>query len=104
MHKLYSNPHLFFVEHMHNILAIEGIETQIKNQFLSGASGDVPVFETWPELWLVNSEQLVKAETLIKKSEQESGDDWLCPSCKELNADSFEICWHCQSDNPISKC
>ncbi len=91
---------MFFVEHMQNILAIEGIETQIKNKFLGGASGDVPVFETWPELWLVNPEQLAKATSVIKKSENETGDDWFCPVCKESNAGSFEICWHCQTVKP----
>ncbi|QDP02512.1 DUF2007 domain-containing protein [Thalassotalea sp. PS06] len=96
MEKLYSHQHLFFVEHMQNLLALEGIETKIKNQFLSGASGDVPVFETWPELWVVNPKQIPKAKELIANADAPQGEEWCCPSCKEFNAPSFEICWQCQ--------
>ncbi|TKB42973.1 putative signal transducing protein [Thalassotalea mangrovi] len=96
MKKIYSHPHLFFVENMQNILALEGIETQIKNQYLTGASGDVPFLETWPELWVKDERQAVMADDIIRKSQDDTGSDWYCKGCKEVNAGSFELCWNCQ--------
>ncbi|MDB6098318.1 MAG: hypothetical protein JWN58_1021, partial [Gammaproteobacteria bacterium] len=38
------------VAHARNVLTAAGIESELRNQYLAGALGDLPMLETWPEL------------------------------------------------------
>ncbi len=56
-----------------------------------------------PTLCLVNDADYEQASELLRphqSSEGFSSEEWLCPSCKESNPASFEVCWKCQAAKP----
>ena len=73
-----------------------GIETEIRNDILGGATGEIAPGETWIELWVVNEAQVKAATRRIREilETPESG-DWLCSHCQESNPGTFDLCWHC---------
>ena len=70
----------------------------IKNEFSTSAAGEVPFFETWPELWIHRDSDLEQALELVKplresrqsKPENNAGlVDWKCKRCGETNEGNF---------------
>ena len=57
MRLIYTHPNLLIVGAMRNALDELGIETEIRNDILGGAAGEIAPGETWIELWIVNDEQ-----------------------------------------------
>jgi hypothetical protein len=98
---VYSAADLFMVTHAANILDNNGIETYIQNNFLSGAMGEIPVFECWPRLFVVNDDQYDKALKIVTAEliERKPLPAWICNKCQESNEGAFELCWSCGSDN-----
>ena len=73
-----------------------GIETEIRNDILGGAIGEISPGETWIELWVVRKTQAEAATARIKEIlEQPERDDWLCNQCQEPNPATFDVCWQC---------
>ena len=96
MKKLFTHENRMIVHNIRNLLSSEGIETRIKNEFAGGAVGDLPAFETWPELWLEDESRLEQAEALLARVlEQTLADDWRCNHCGESNGAAFQLCWNC---------
>ena len=50
MKKLTSAESLITINHYKNLLAAEGIRTEIRNQYLGSILGEMPFVETWPEI------------------------------------------------------
>ena len=72
----------------------------MKNEYIQGASGEVPPHETLPEIWLLDNTQEEQALKLVNELEDDlrTGDaDWTCQSCNETNESPFMICWNCQA-------
>ena len=83
-----------------SLLERHDIPYLVKNEYAMGALGEIPVNECWPQLWVLDDRLQSRArhlclelETQIKSQSQ----DWVCSFCGESNADSFEICWHCEA-------
>lgn len=96
MKLIYTHENKLLVENARNLLQIEGINTVIKNEFSSGAAGDLAPMDTWPELWLVDESQFTKAKTVIGTMQAKAcGGDWRCNQCQEINGAAFEVCWSC---------
>ncbi|QTH64118.1 DUF2007 domain-containing protein [Psychrosphaera ytuae] len=76
-----------------------GIQHFVKNEYIFGAVGELPFTEAWPELWVVNEDQLEQAQQTCRETEQAMRADkpeWLCRHCGETNDGSFEFCWQCE--------
>ncbi|MCP5090153.1 MAG: DUF2007 domain-containing protein, partial [Gammaproteobacteria bacterium] len=71
MKKLTSADSLITINHFKNLLAAEGIPTQIRNEYLGSIMGEMPFVETWPELWVVNDLDFDRATELITAVEDE---------------------------------
>ena len=96
MKKLTSAETIVTITHYKNVLAAEGIPTEIRNQHLGGIMGEMPVFETWPQLWVINDLDFDRASQLISSVESESpGEPWTCGHCGEENEGQFAACWNC---------
>jgi hypothetical protein len=97
MKKLTSSESLVTINHFKNVLASEDIASEIRNEFLGGIAGEMPVDQVWPELWVVHdldydrAKQLIDA-AIIEESPQES---WRCRKCGEENEGQFAACWNC---------
>jgi len=99
MKLVYSNENKIFVDNMKNVLNLEGITCEVKNEYAGSASGDLAPFDTWPELWVIHPEQHKKAENVLKKLRIKKDEiDWKCLHCEENNGASFELCWRCGQD------
>ena len=96
MKKLFTHENRMIVHNVRNLLAAEGIETRMKNEFAGGAVGDLPAFETWPELWIEDETRLTQAEAILRSIvEDDSAGDWRCGHCGEQNGAAFQLCWNC---------
>ena len=97
MKKLITIENPFVLANIKATLEQEGIPCFIKNEFVGGASGELPHFELWPEIWVINEEQHTEAYSLVESINQKSLDDsWICAACKEPNGEAFASCWNCQ--------
>mgnify|MGYP000662234543 CR=1 FL=1 len=97
---VFSAPDLFTVTHAANILGNHDIETVIENNFLSGAMGEIPVFECWPKLFVVDDMLYDKALKIVTTEliNKEAVANWVCLSCQESNEGAFELCWSCGTE------
>lgn len=100
MKKVYSHENQFIVNNMKNIIEAENIDTFLKNEFTQGAIGEIPAFDTWPEIWVVEDHDAKKALAIVEKVQQSSRrEEWMCNNCAEKNDASFDFCWQCQQEN-----
>lgn len=96
MRRVFSHPNSMIVGSMASLLDQEGIETEIRNDILGGATGEIAPGETWIELWVVDESQAEAAAKLIKDTmEQPERDEWICNHCQESNPATFDVCWQC---------
>jgi hypothetical protein len=96
MKKLTSAETLVLINHYANLLAAEGIRTEVRNQHLGSVMGEIPFFETWPQLWVVNDLDFDRAKQLIEAADEEAPTEpWICGACAEQNEGQFSACWKC---------
>ena len=65
MKRVFTAPTVTEAYLIKGILESEGIETFVKNEHLSGLAGEVPFMESWPEVWVIEDEEVEHAETII---------------------------------------
>lgn len=82
-----------------NYLALNGIESFVKNEHSIPNGARHGIENTFLELWIPNDEDFDRAEALIAEQfvGHESKPEWTCVECHESNDGSFEFCWNCQS-------
>lgn len=97
MQLLYSSLNLHEIHHLRNLLEIEGIHCQIKNEMLSRLAGEIPFTECAPQLWLQDERDLERAKQVLKEFGRGGGaaPTWQCPNCNEMLEGQFSACWHC---------
>lgn len=96
--RIYSAETLPAVYHVKNLLAAERIETEIRNENLGSVMGEIPFFDVWPELWLLNMDDLAAATQHVNdylRAPPITGPDWRCANCANDNEAQFAICWQC---------
>ena len=102
MKLVYTHENKMLAENARNMLDLAGIESFMKNEFASGAAGDLVPSESWPEVWVVHEKDHEKAESVLQVlHERLTGHDWFCDQCHERNVATFEICWNCQAERVI---
>nr|WP_100643382.1 DUF2007 domain-containing protein [Alteromonas facilis] len=99
--RIYRDFDRFLVFRVKTLLEEHGIPCFIKNEFVSGAIGEVSPFDSQPEVWLSDPLWEKRAKALIEGFKQDVSDDsqvedWSCSHCGEVNAASFDVCWQCQ--------
>ena len=96
--RVYSAPVLAQVTHIKHVLEMNDIECYIQGEYRSGAAGELPPTETWPELWVVDPSNVEAAKRLVDEAltpARPAQPGWTCPSCKEVNEGQFGQCWNC---------
>lgn len=102
MRKIYSTDDRVKAGHLQSILEENGIRTLIKNQSLSGAIGELPPIECWPEIWIIDDGEFERANDLINAfivPLPKHAPDWKC-ECGETIEGQFMTCWNCGRVNP----
>lgn len=102
MKKVYSSDNLVMAGHVKSLLEADKINCFLKNQYLAGGKGDLPLNECWPEVWVANDEEHDKAMKIVASviaDEQQIKPSWLC-ECGETIEGQFFTCWRCGTDRP----
>jgi hypothetical protein len=79
------------------VLASHGIEAQLRNTTLSGGAGELPIVETWPQVWVAD-EQEQHAKRVIEavaRGTEPRAAPWRCERCGEWIGGQFDECWRC---------
>ncbi len=103
MKKVYSSLDRIHTQYLKEVLGENGIACILRNEFLGGAAGELPIMETWPELWVLDDAQAERAIELIAAVEAAQVGDpgaWDCPGCNETIEAGFDVCWQCGTPRP----
>jgi hypothetical protein len=97
MRKVYESTDPIQVAQLRALLEANHITCMVRNDFLMGAAGELPVLECWPELWVIENFQFDKARALVDAfaQTQRNGTPWTCPDCTEHIEPAFSQCWNC---------
>jgi hypothetical protein len=95
MKQVFRAASLLQVAHARNVLIAAGIPSELRNQYLAGAMGDLPMLETWPQVWVDDGLEAAARRALAVSAAAPSGVAWTCPHCGELLEPQFTTCWRC---------
>jgi hypothetical protein len=95
MKRVFRAPSLLQVAHARNLLVSAGIQCELRNQYLAGAMGDLPMMETWPQLYVDDADEQVALRALARAVAAPAGPPWTCDECGEELEPQFTSCWRC---------
>ncbi len=97
MRKVHTAESMIEIAHLRNLLELEGIACVVRHDRLSGVIGEIPFVECWPELWVCEPGQALRARGLIDAAlhPRPAGEAWQCPRCGERIEAQFTECWKC---------
>ncbi len=110
MKRLFVSDNRILVLQLREFLQENHIRCIVRNEYLGGAAGELPPTECWPELWILENQQLEKAEKLLDAFRHpptgDAGDSqrpnpWTCERCAEILEPQFSQCWHCGYERPL---
>lgn len=97
MLKIYTSENRVLLEILKSKMEDESIACTINNDFPPAAGEITPVL-AYPELWILNDEQIDRAKKILGQelsSQKNDGSDWKCPKCHEHLEGQFKVCWKC---------
>jgi hypothetical protein len=100
MKRVFRAASLLQVAHARNVLTAAGIDSELRNQYLAGALGDLPMLETWPQIWVEDSLESAALRALERAATAPSGSPWTCGQCGEQLEPQFVSCWRCGAAFP----
>ena len=66
--RIYSAPVLAQVMHIKHVLEMHDIACHIQGEYRSAAAGELPLTETWAELWVVDPSNVEEAKRLVAEA------------------------------------
>jgi len=80
-----------------DVLAMNGINAHVFNEHASSIVGEVPPDVALPEVWLDDEADKPRAMAVLREYQMRRNRAGVlfCPSCREENPATFEICWSC---------
>ena len=99
MKQVYTHPILAMVQQMANVLELRQVPSEVRNQYAAGAAGELAFVDSWPQL-VVDDIDFQRALRFVDQELKQTGEDWVCPQCKEHNGFAFGACWQCGSTHP----
>jgi hypothetical protein len=95
MKRVFRAASLIQVAHARNLLLTAGIQSELRNQYLAGAMGDLPMLETWPQLFVDDADEQIALRALAQAAAAPAGAAWTCEHCGEVLEPQFTSCWRC---------
>jgi hypothetical protein len=93
--RVYRAASLLQVAHARNVLIAAGVECELRNVHLAGAMGELPMMETWPQLFVGDPDEKYALSLLAGAAKAPGGDPWVCEGCLESLEQQFTSCWRC---------
>jgi hypothetical protein len=90
---------LLQVAHARNVLITAGIQCELRNQYLAGALGDLPMMETWPQLYVDDADEKFALSALARAAAAPAAGPWICGDCGEEMEGQFTQCWRCGGES-----
>jgi hypothetical protein len=103
MKKLHICNTLIDAQRLKAALDAAGIATMIKNEYVFGALGQVPLKELMPQLWVLDDADLDAARRVLEDVVDPVPSDaasWRCGVCGERLEAQFDVCWQCGAERP----
>jgi len=97
---IYSSLNRMEVHNVKNALEAAGIECELRGEFRRAAMGEIPISESYVEVWLVDPAQEKRARQILVGAVEGDVPSWLCPRCNESVGGVFARCWNCQAERP----
>lgn len=103
MIKVFSAQDFIEVAFWRNYLEQQDIACQIRNEYLTGAAGEMPPIECWPELWIMDERDEVMAKKHLASDPLGEKDlaSWVCSNCGEESEGQFSHCWNCEKEHEV---
>ncbi|MDO9319315.1 MAG: DUF2007 domain-containing protein [Gammaproteobacteria bacterium] len=103
MKRIYTHDNIVVLHSAKNVLALNNIESFVKNEHTIPVGARHGISNIFHELWILNDQDYDKASRVIETEivNPEPKASWICSNCGEENEGSFEVCWKCQ-DVPLS--
>lgn len=97
MKKLFVSDDWFSILQVTQVLDANRIPFLVKNEFASGAVGEISPLDALPEVWLLEDDWYARANALIEDLRHlpVESDSWVCDECGEENDGNFKLCWQC---------
>ena len=97
---IYKAANSYEAHFIKGLLKKYSIESKLLGENLSIGIGELPVDVLQVDI-LVPEDHIKKSQKIISDYENNlspnnNEENWECPSCKETNPSSFEICWNCK--------
>lgn len=98
MKRIYTHDNILVLHSVKNVLALNNIDSFVKNEHTIPVGARHGINNTFLELWILNDQDYERASKVIESEIEnpEPRNPWVCSHCGEENAGSFEICWKCQ--------
>jgi hypothetical protein len=97
--RVYRAASMLQVAHARNVLITSGIRCELRNQYLAGAMGDLPMMETWPQLYVDDADERFALSALALAAAAGAGSPWTCAECGEEMEPQFTHCWRCGAES-----
>lgn len=99
MKSIYTHDNVVVLHSVKNLLALNDIESFVKNEHTIPIGAQHGINNTFFELWIVNDQDFAKASAIIDKEIDHPvfKSPWTCSNCTEKNEGSFETCWKCST-------
>ncbi len=101
MQRVFRAPTLIQVAHARNVLTAAGIRSELRNEFLAGAMGELPMMETWPQLYVDPIDAPRALRALAQAAAPAAGEPWTCAGCGERLEPQFTTCWRCGAEESV---
>ncbi len=98
MKQIYTSESIVLLHSVKNFLALNEIESFIKNEHNIPNSARHGIENVFLELWLLNDQDFDKAQAILERQVNKLAPkpEWTCTRCDEPNDGSFDFCWNCQ--------
>lgn len=103
MKHIYTHENIVVLHSVRNVLALNNIESVVKNEHTIPAGARHGINNIFHELWILNDRDYDRAVAVIDTEIDNpvARAPWHCDYCNEDNEGSFDVCWKCQRE-PLS--
>jgi hypothetical protein len=96
MQRLVSADNLLLATLWQRVLESAGIACEIRNRYIGGALGEIPVDQAWPQIWIQKDSDFAAAQALMSELQTTPNlASWRCSRCNESIEGQFFQCWRC---------